>query len=80
MKSTEDDNKRSSFQGSNREFFYVGYLIFISFLSVQFPLNGKYLLIPLVIVLGFDFYFNHNQFKTLKISVVIFFILLFVFT
>ncbi|UOQ44752.1 hypothetical protein MUN89_01995 [Halobacillus salinarum] len=77
---TVQRTKESSFRGSNRELFYVGYLIILSLLSVQLPFDVKYALIPWLIVLAVDFYLSNTSYKRMKVTAIIVLILLVIFT
>ncbi|MBD1222355.1 hypothetical protein [Virgibacillus halodenitrificans] len=72
----EKAKKKTPFQGSNRELFYVGYILLVSLLSNILPFHVKYAFIPLLVVWAVNIYVHTEHFMKVKLALVIGFILL----
>ncbi len=71
-------SEESSFQGSNRELFYVSIILIISLLSGKFNVEAKYGVIPLLVILAIDIYRRNKPYKTMKITAISILVLLYI--
>lgn len=80
MGTTRRHKETALFQGSNRELFYVGYILLISILSSIFEFNVTYALIPLLVFMVLQIISKKSRYASVKITVLGVLILLFILT